>query len=130
MKIRGALAGDDVDLTAPGAAQFGQVTAGLDLKLLHGIQRQTQVHRIEGRIRVGYAVQQEIVRVGTVAADGDGGGLAGPPVERAHVAGLRAMADVRVRNGQCQVEQHAAVQRQILDRLGLHDFAQADVLRS
>ena len=39
------------------------------------------------------------------------------------------MADVRVRDGQCQVDQHAAVQRQLLNRLRLHHFANAGILR-
>ena len=129
VELAAALAGNDIHLAAARAAQFRRVTAGLHLKLLYGIRRQTQVHGVERRVRIRDAIEQVIVRVGPVAADGDRGPLAGAPVERAHVAGLGAMADVRVRHGERQVDQHPAIQRQVLNRLRFHHFANAGVLR-
>ena len=67
--------------------------------------------------------QQEVVRVGPVAADADGGALSWPPVQGIHIARLRAMADVRAGHGQHQVDQHAAIEWKIVHSDGFDDFA-------
>ena len=128
MELAGALAGDDVDLTAARAAELGQVAAGLHLKLLDRVGRWAQVDGVEGGVRVGNTVQEKVIGVGPVAADANGGWLGRAPVERTHVAGLRSVADVRLRNGQSKVDQLAAIQRQVIDGLGFHHLAETDVL--
>ena len=73
MELAGARRGHDVDLAAARAAHLGRVAAGLHLELLHRVRRRAEVLGVEGRVRIGGAVQQEVVRVRPVAADRDGG---------------------------------------------------------
>ena len=86
--------------------------------------------RVEGGIGIGGAVQQEVVRVRPVAADRDGRALAGAPVESVHVAGLRAVAEVRAREpsepGRSACARSAG---SLAHDSRIHDFSEADVLR-
>ena len=91
VEAAGSGAGDDVDLPAARAAHFGRVAAGLYLELLHGVGRSAEVLGAESGIGVGGAVEQEVIRVGAAAADADRGALAGPPIQRIHVAGRRSV---------------------------------------
>ena len=113
--VRGAVKGvasrprDDIDLTAAGSPHFRGVTAGLHLEFLHRVRRRTEVHGVKCRIGVGRPVQQEIVCVWPVAADAHRRPLAGPPIKRIHVAGLRAVAHMRAGNREHQIDEHAAI---------------------
>ncbi len=127
VELISARARDDIDLAAAGAAHFRGVAARLHFEFLHGIGGGTEVQRVEGRIGVGCAVEKEIVGVGAVAADADGGALAGAPVEWIHVAGLRAVTNVRAGDGEDQIDEHSAVERQFLHRGRLDNFANAGV---
>ena len=120
-------ASDDIDLPAAGSSHFRGIAAGFHLEFLHRVRRGAETHGIECRVRVGGAVKQEIVRVRPVAADADGGPLAGSPVKRVHVTGLRAVAHVRAGNREHQIDEHAAIQGQIADRGGLNDFSNAGI---
>jgi len=62
-----------------------------------------------------------------VAADADGRALAGAPVERIHIAGLRAVADVRAWHGEHEIDEHAAIERKCFHGSGLDHFANAGV---
>ena len=53
----------------------------------------------------------------------------GPPIKRIHVARRRTMADVRARNGEHKIDQHAAVQGEGIDGTLIDDFANAGILR-
>ena len=68
------------------------------------------------------------IRIGTVAADRDGGGLPGTPVERIHRACLGAVTCVSSGDSQRKVEHFASIQREIADRALLDDFAERRVL--
>ena len=116
-------------LAAASAAHLRGVAAGLYLEFLHRVGRGAQVQRVESGVGIGGAIEQKIVRVGPVAADAHRGTLSRPPVERIHVAGLRAVAHVRAGNGQHQVDQHAAVERKVADGDRLNDFAHRRVGR-
>ena len=99
----------------------------MHLEFLHGVGRGAEVERVEGGVGVSGAVEEEIVGVGAVAADADGGALARAPVEWVHVAGLRAVTDVRAGYGENEIDEHAAVEGQLLHRGRLDDFAHAGV---
>ena len=118
---------DDIDLAAAGAAHVGGVAAGFHLKFLHGIGRRAEVLRVEGGIGVGGAVEEEIVRVRTGAANHYSGPLARAPVERIGGARLGCESNVSAGNGEHKVNQHAAVQGQIANGCGFDDFADAGV---
>ncbi len=127
VELIGAAAGDDIDLAAAGPAHFSGVAAGLHLEFLYGIGRGAEIEGIEGGVGVAAAVEEEIVGVGAVAADADGRALAGAPVERIHIAGLRAVADVRARHGEHEIDEHAAIERKCFHGSGLDHFANAGV---
>jgi len=98
----------------------------LHLEFLYGIGRGAEIEGIEGGVGVAGAVEEEIVGVGAVAADADGRALAGAPVERIHIAGLRAVADVRA----CTVSTRSMSMRplrEVLPRQRLDHFANAGV---
>src|SRR5262249_59145991 len=77
MKPAGAGVRDDVDLAAAGAAHVGGVTAGFDLEFFDRVGRGTEVLRVEGRIGVGGAVEQEEIGVRPGAAGNHGRTLYG-----------------------------------------------------
>ncbi len=95
---------------------------------MHGVGRSAEVLRVEGGIGVGGAVEEKVIRIGTAAADADGGALAGTPVEGIHVAGGGAVTDVSAGHGENQVDQHAAVQGQGIDGTLVDDGADAGIL--
>src|SRR4029077_176337 len=127
VELIGACSRDDIDLAAARAAHFRGVAAGLHFELLHGVGRGAEVERVESGIRIGDTVEEEVVSVGAVAADADGGPLARTPVERVHVAGLRAVADVGAGHSENEIDEHSAVQRKRFDGGGLDNFANAGV---
>ena len=67
--MTGAAARYDVDLSSACAAHIGCVTAGFYLELHDRIWRRTEVLRVECRIGIGRAVEQEEVCVRTIAPD-------------------------------------------------------------
>src|SRR6185369_5999054 len=109
------------------AADGGGVTSGLHFELLHAVRRRAEVERVESRVGICCAVEQEVVCVGTIAADAYRGALAGTPVEWAHVACLGAVRFVCSGDSQNEIDQHAAVQRQVADGGGLDYFSDRGV---
>ncbi len=53
MELACARFGIDVDLSAACPAHVSRVASGLDLELLYGVGRQTNVLRVEGGISIG-----------------------------------------------------------------------------
>ena len=119
----------DIDLPTPSASHVGSVAARLDLKFLDGVWRRTQVLRIECRIGVRGAVQQEKVRIGTRATYHHSGPLPWPPIQR--IRGSRLCPKPYVRSGhrEHEVNQHAPIQWQLANGRGLDDFTDAGVGR-
>ena len=115
--------GDDVDLAGAGAAELRGVGAGLDLEFANRVGRQADHERVERRIRVDRAVEEVHVRVRPAAADRDRGVLARPPVQRIHVAHLRAVRGVRAGHQQRELEKLPAVERQLGDLTLIDYFA-------
>src|ERR1700738_3492850 len=111
VELIGAALGDDVDLTTASAAHFRGIAAGLHFEFLHGIWGGAEVKCVEGGIGIGGAIEEEIVGGGAIAADADGGALSGAPVEGIHGTRLGAMTDVRARNRENKVDEHATVER-------------------
>ena len=105
--------GDDVDLAGAGAAELGGVGAGLDLEFANRVGRQADHERVERWIGVDRAVEEVDVRIRPAAADRDRGVLARPPVQRIHVAHLRAVRGVRAGHEQRELEKLPAVERQL-----------------
>ena len=111
----------------PAPPHVRRVAARFHLKFFHGVGRRTQILRVEGRIGIGRAVQQEKVRIRAAAADDNGGALSRAPVKRIRRSGLRAKTHVRAGNGEHQVYQHSSIQRQLADGLRLDDFPNAGI---
>ena len=119
----------DVDLPAACTTHLRRVAAGFHFEFLHGVWGNAQILRVEGRVCIGRAVEQEIVGVGPVPTDADRRRLTGAPIQRTGITHLGAVAHVRAWHGQSQIQQHAAVQRKLSNRIRLDDFAQARVRR-
>ena len=129
VEVAGPGTRDDVDLATPGAAHVGRVTPGLHLKLLHCVGGGAQVLGAERGVGVGGSVKQEVIGVGTASADADRRPLARPPIKRIHVAGCGAVADVSSGQSDYQIDQHAAIQGEGIDRALIHYIAHARILR-
>ena len=127
MELVGAGPRDDVDLAAACASHFRRVASGLHLELLHGVRRRTQVQRVESRIGIGGSIQQEVICIGTIAANAHGRALPRAPVKRIHVSGLGAVARVCPGYHQHQVNEHAAVEGQVVNCDRLDDFSHGRV---
>src|SRR5882724_8887332 len=104
VKLVGAGAGHDVDLPAARPAHFRRIASRLYFEFLHRIWGGTKVERIECRVRIGGAIEQIIVCIGTVAANAYRRALPRPPIQRIHVASLRTMRLMRSGNGKHQVD--------------------------
>ncbi len=117
----------DVHLPAAGPSHFSGVASRLYLEFLYGIGDRTQVQRVERGIGVGDSIQQEVICVWPVAANTNRRALSRTPIQRIHIAGLRAMTHVCARHGQHQINEHAAVEWQFPYRSRLDHFAQAGV---
>ena len=115
VKLVGTGAGHDVHLASAGPAHLRGVAAGLHFELLHRVGRRTEVQSIEGRVGIGGAIEQKIICVGTIAPDAHRGALSGTPVKRIHATRLRPVRDMGAGDGQRQINQHAAIQRQLAD---------------
>ena len=115
--------GDDVDLAGAGAAELRGVGAGLDLEFTNRVGRQADHERVERWIRVDRAVEEVHVGIRPAAADRDRGVLARPPVQRIHVAHLRAVRGVRAGHQQRELEKLPAVERQLGDLTLIDYFA-------
>src|SRR5262245_30126876 len=88
-------ASSNVDLAPPRPTQLCLATDGLDLEFLHCVRRWTQVQSVEGWIRIRRAIQEKIVRIGSVPSNADGRALARAPIQGIHVPSLGSMAFVR-----------------------------------
>src|SRR6185369_3384865 len=121
---------DNVDLTTTRTTELRGVTSRLYFELLHSIGGWTEVKSVECRICVCGAVEQEVVCIRTIAADADCGTLAGTPVQWTHIACLCAVRFMCSWNGEHQIDQHAAVERQVLHGCRLDHFADRSVSRS
>src|SRR6185369_7552090 len=69
------------------------------------------------------SVQEEVVAIRTAAADADSRTLSGPPIKRIHATGLRAVAHVSAGDCEYKIDQHAPIQREVLNRCRLDDFS-------
>ncbi len=116
-------AGDDVDLAAAGTAHVSGIAAGDDLELHHRVRGGAQVLCIECGVCIGSAIEQEEVGIRTCAADDDCGTLSGAPIEGIGFSGLCAEAHVGSRNSENEIDQHAAIEGQLLDGLRFDDLA-------
>src|SRR5678815_1030780 len=113
----------NIDLTSTGSSHFSGIATGLDLELLNSVRRRTEIQRIEGRIGIGGAIEKEIVCVRPISPHAYGGPLARTPIERIHLPCLCTMTRMGTRNGEDEIDEHASIKRQILDRGRLNDFS-------
>ena len=106
---------DHVDHGAAGAAVLGGVAVGVDLELLHGVLAEL-VRRAAGAGAAEGLAEEGVVVVGAVDDDA---------VQRAALAGEADVAAARIldhaRRGQDEVDEVAAVDGEVLDRLVVDD---------
>ena len=127
MEFAGARAGHNVDLSAARATHLCGVASRLYFEFLHRIGRRAKVQGVERRVCIGGAIEQIVVRVGSVAANANRGALSGPPIQGVHVAGLGAVTLMRAGNSEHQVNQHSAVERKFLDGYRFDHLTQGGV---
>ena len=84
----------DIDLPTARASHIGGVTARFHLKFFDGIWRRAQVLRIERRIGICGAVEQEKVRIRACPTYHYGGPLPWPPIQRIRGSRLRSKPDM------------------------------------
>src|SRR5207245_1738275 len=124
----GAGASHDIDLPSTRPAHFRGIASGLYFEFLYRIWGWAQIECIERRIRVRGAIEEIIVCVWAVAADTYRRALPRPPIQRIHVARLRTMRLMRARNSKYQVDQHAPVERQFLNRNWFHHLTHRSIV--
>src|ERR1051325_8351088 len=99
MKLIAARAGHNVDLTASRASHFTRITSCLSFDFLDSVRRRTEIERIESRICIGGSIEQEVIRIRSIASDTYSGALTGSPVECTHVTSLGTVRFVCARHG-------------------------------
>ena len=107
--------GDHVHLARARRPELGGVAGRFDLELANRVRGQVDDVGVERRIRVGGAIYAERVRARPPARDADRRVLAWPPVEGQRRTGGRAMRRMRAGHQQGELEELAAIERQLRD---------------